>query len=166
MLANSDDRTDPFMSVVTVANVNSAVKTTFSQTFMRHLLLFSSFASRLLEVRHPGNRMVLVRELAKIFEAAVDAQMRVDNKVSYRQVPTLVTGSRSSPTNLSIQQSVGGDEGVLKINGELCSIDNLAGLRTKLGRIYERGCLGVKVPQNLSFQTILVGWDHCRRRPS
>lgn len=153
---DNGDKNDPFMSVVSVANINNAVKMTFSQNFMRHLLLYSNFASRLLEVKNPGNRMVLLRELTKVFESAIDGNIKLDNKISYKQIPTLATGSRSSPTNLSLQQNISGNEALIKINGELLNFDNLSSLRTKLNRIYDRGCINIKIPENLSYQIILV----------
>lgn len=159
-MADSDDKSDPFMSVVNVANVNNSIKMTFSHNFMRHLLLYSNFASRLLEVKNPGNRMVLIRELTKIFEAAIDSNVKLDNKISYRQIPTLPTGSRSSPTNLSLQQNIGGNENNIKINGELLNFDNVSGIKLKLNKIYERGCINIKIPTNISFTTILVRINH------
>lgn len=139
-----------------MANVASAVKMAFSHTFIRHLLLYSSFASRLLEIKHPGNRMVLIREMTKIFEHAIDSGIKIDSKISYRQLPTLPTGIGSSSTNLHIQQNIGGNESAIKINGELCNIENLNSLKAKLTKIYERGCSGIKVPENISFPIVLV----------
>lgn len=151
------------MGVCSQATIPNSLKMTFSHNFMRHLVLFSNFASKLLEIRHPGNRMVLLRELTKVFETAVDSNVKVDSKISYRAIPMLAAGTQSS--NLTIVQNVNGNENILKLNGEMIQIDNLSLLRTKLQKIYDRGCTGLKVPENLSFAIILVSNRNQRKHP-
>ena len=54
---------------------------------MRHLIVFSSLTSRLLEVKQAGVKMQLLRELARVFDKNVEANTKVDNKLSYKQIP-------------------------------------------------------------------------------
>lgn len=145
---------DPFMGVCSQTTIHNSLKMTFSHNFMRHLVLYSNFASKLLEVRHPGNRMVLLRELSKVFETAVESNSKIDSKISYKAIPMLASGLQTS--NLSIVQNVNGNESLMKLNGELISIDNLNNLRNKLQKIYDRGCTSLKLPENISFYIILV----------
>lgn len=146
------------MGVASLTSVAAGLRQTFSHNFVRHVLIFANFAGRLLELRHPATRMVMLRELAKVFEAAVEAGLAVDCKVAFRQVPLLPGGVGGSPVDLSLQQAVDGDEGSVRVNGELVSVDDPTAMRQKLTRVYERACAALRLPENLSFTAILVGW--------
>lgn len=153
-LNDSTPRSDPFMGVPKLENLNNSLKSAFGINTVRHVIILCNYLSKVLEIKKSVNRLILMKELVKVFENAIDSNLKVDSKISYNMIPILTTCTSS--TTLSIQPHVGGDSNSLRINGELVNVQNTSGMRMKLEKIYERGCTALKVPENLSCVTVFV----------
>ncbi len=148
------------MGVTVLASVNTAIKASFGKSKMRHVILFSNYISKVLELKHPTNRLELLKELARIFEAAVEANAKVENRMNYKTIPAMSTCFGS--TSLQIQPNFGGDSSKVKVNGELLDMQDSSVIRAKLTKIYERGCTVLRVPENISCVVVFV--DSVKRR--
>ena len=145
---------EPFMGVKALAGLNTSLKSIFSGNAIKHIILYSTYVSRILEVKNSVHRINLVKEVTRIFESALEENMKVDNKIPYKAIPLLATGSCSA--NLKIVPGGRPEESFVKINGELINLDNPAMIKAKMQKIYERGCNHLKLPDNLSYSAILV----------
>lgn len=150
------------MGVTALASVNSAMKACFSKGKMRHIILFSNYISKVLELKHPSNRLTLLKEIARVFEAAVESNAKVENRMSYKTIPALTTCASS--TSLQIQPNFGGDSGQVKVNGELLDMEDSSQMKAKLTKVYERGCTVLRVPENVSCVVVFVA-EVERRKP-
>lgn len=150
------------MGVTVLASINTAIKASFSKSKMRHLVLFSNYISKVLELKHPTNRLILLKEFARVFESAVEANAKVENRMSYKTIPAMSTCTGS--TSLQIQPNFGGDSTKVKVNGELLDMQDSSMIKAKLTKIYERGCTVLRVPENVSCVVVFVALVE-RRKP-
>ena len=142
------------MGVTVLASINTAIKASFSKSKMRHVILFSNYISKVLELKHPINRLILLKEISRVFETAVEANAKVENRMSYKTIPAMSTCIGS--TSLQIQPNFGGDSSKVKVNGELLDMQDSSMMKSKLSKIYERGCTVLRVPENISCVVVFV----------
>ena len=106
--------------------------------------------SRLLELKQAHVKMVTLRELTRIFEKNVDDNVKVDNKLSYKQIPYSASASASADLMIEVNNT-----GAVFVNREKVDIEDAAAVRLKLSRVYDRQCMLLKVCESLSFVRLL-----------
>lgn len=144
------------MGVANLSSMNQAFKTTFNLIQARHIMVFSSVVSKLLEIRQPHNKIILVREFTKAFETALETAQKGETSSVFQRIPVLSAGINWSHLKVQAVPQQLADAYLYKVGGELIDPENPSQAKTKFARVFERSLWQLKTPENLSLVLVLV----------
>ena len=143
------------MGVANLTNMSQAFKGTFNLVQTRHIMVFSSVVSKLLEIKQPHNKIALVREFTRAFDTCLEDALAGSSVKTMEQLPVLCSGLSGS--HLKLQSVPQPDTTILyKLGGELLNPADTSATKTKMARVFARGLWQLKTPENLSVCVVLV----------